>query len=202
MVRTLKILLPESPTKIAVSEVAGQPAAKAPDRAPPKPHPVPGVTGGSPESDPAVVQLRQQLDQERNAMAQARQAVVKAAESLVGLRDQILKDAEQQLVDLSLQIARKVLMQDIQAGNYQIDPIIKEALGQIDVRDKVVVRLNPEDLARCQMAQDKAGAGNLEFVGDPAIQPAECVLDTPEGQIRSNVDIHLDGIGQALKAGE
>jgi flagellar biosynthesis/type III secretory pathway protein FliH len=67
------------------------------------------------------------------------------------------------------------------------------------------VHLNPEDLAKCQKAQQDEPSGALagiKLVSDPNIGRAECVLESPEGIIKSLIGENLERIGKALKKAE
>jgi len=154
-----------------------------------------------------VGQLRQQMqamiEEEQARMASARTALVAAVGQLVEAREKVLQNADEQLLQLAMKIARKVLMQEIQAGRYEIEPIVKEALGHVSTQRDVTVRLNPDDYAKCEMASQQAASeetSGLRFVADPAIPPAQCVVETPEGVVESSAEAHLEDIGRALEA--
>ncbi len=166
---------------------------------------------GSPASpaqpDPAqtAAQMQQALDVEMQHLYQARRALEQAALQLGAYRKDVVAEAEEQLLELSLGIARKVLMQEIQAGRYEIEPIIKEALCHISSRKDVVVRLNPEDHARSEMVltdAERMGGGEIRFLADPGVGPAECVVETSEGMIDSSPAGHLEDIAEILQCGK
>lgn len=142
------------------------------------------------------------MERERSKVEFARQALADGLEKLSRLQVEMMADAEQQLLDLAVDIARKVLMQEIQAQRYQIDPIVKEALLHVPARQDVLVHLNPDDYATCELArgsEDPSLAGKIRFVADPAVEPAECLLETIEGLVISSVEDHLESIADALK---
>ena len=115
----------------------------------------------------------------------------------------MLAEAEPQLVRLAVDIAQKVLMQEIQAGHYEIDPIVTEAMKQVPARCEVVVHLHPDDHARCEAARQLGDdAEGVRFVADPNVRPAECVLQTGEGVVESGVETNLARIGEALTGAE
>ncbi len=159
---------------------------------------------GSPaQAQPAAAdKARADFSQQAAQMRQAVAALHEGAAKLVQLQEQLIKEAEQQMLDLSLDIARKVLMQEIQASRYEIDPIVKEALGRVPLRSQVLVYLNPEDLARCELAQQAAdGTGPaLRFVGDASVAKAHCLLEASDGTVTSNVEERLEDIELALKS--
>jgi len=151
--------------------------------------------------DRTIADLRRQAESAREQCTGARDALEQCARELRDLKQQIVTDAEAQLVDLAISIARKVLMQEISAGRYEIEPIVSAALKHLPALDDVIVHLHPEDLAACSLGEDRespAGDG-VRFVADPSVQRANCVIETPEGLVASDVDDHLADISEALK---
>jgi flagellar assembly protein FliH len=176
--------------------------------------PVPSAhdAAGSQDSDG---QVQQNIQAERDRLVQASKALTSGLAELTRLREEMIRQSEQQLLELALEIARKVLMQEIQAGRYEIDPIVKEALLHVPARQDVIVHLHPDDWATCQMAREEVstprpaglgasegssvGAGGIQFVADPGVRRGECLLETAEGIVESAVENHLADIGEALK---
>jgi flagellar assembly protein FliH len=146
-----------------------------------------------------LAEEQRQTQAERTSLASARQALAQATQQVEGFRAELLAEAEGQLLTLAVEIARKVLMQEIQAERYQIDPIVTEALRRVPSRGGVVVHLNPGDCARCEAAVKKDGdPQQVRFVADVNVQPAECLLETPEGIVESSVEGHLVAIAEGL----
>jgi flagellar biosynthesis/type III secretory pathway protein FliH len=116
--------------------------------------------------------------------------------------DSVFSQHNDQIAKLSVEIARKVLLQKVQQGDYEIESIVKESLKNAPTRQDVVVHLNPEDLPRIQkLQQDTADSAldGLKFVADSNIGRAECLLETPKGIIESMIDEHLEQIAGALE---
>jgi len=153
---------------------------------------------------PAPAQTAADLQAEKTQFRLARQALLEAAEKLTCLREELIAQAEAQLLDLALDIAGRILRQEIRAERYDIDPIVKEALMRTASSPEVVVHLHPDDWARCTPAQqDEDGdAGGVRFVSDPSIGRAECVVEMPDGVLELRARTQLDEIGQALRSGE
>lgn len=150
-----------------------------------------------------IEQDRQQAEAERQNLRQARAALDAAAQRLGQFQDELAAEAEQQLLDLAMEIARKVLMQEIRSERHEIDPIVEEALKHLPARRDVAVHLNPNDFARCRMAQRPADESpHVRFVADPNVLPAECFLETREGTVEASVSVHLAQIADTLKGPE
>lgn len=149
------------------------------------------------EHDRTVEELERRLAESRSEVAAALSALNRAVEEVGQLGERIAAQAERQMVDLAVDIARKILRQTIDAGAYDIDPIVAEALKQISTREQVTVHLSPGDYKTCTLI-DQAPAG-VSLVSDPAVRPAECLLNTGEGVIDTSVEAQLDDVSEALK---
>ena len=161
---------------------------------------VPGPAGGAAfRSSPAA---EAQLQARMVDLDGAIRALHEAGKRFEALREEIVADAEEQLLDLAVAIARKVLMQEIRAERYEIEPILREAMARVPPRQSVVVHMNPQDWEQCKLAHSANEAGNsgrLRFVADSSVPRAGCVLETEQGIVESTVEDHLTGIGEALK---
>jgi flagellar assembly protein FliH len=152
----------------------------------------------------AIGQAGKALQAQRAELASAHAALVNGLKQLAELRDSMMKAAEQQIVQLAIDVARKVMMQEIQAGRYEIDPIVQAALAQVTSWQEVVVHLNPEDFTRCRQAQENSrdDSSGVRFVADPAVRRSECVLETSQGVVRSAIEDHLCEIASAMREPE
>ncbi len=161
--------------------------------------------GPSPVCDHAQGAVSGGSDARKIAFSQACQTLngvtARLNESLAG----IFSEHKEEIARLSVEIARKILMQKVNDGDYEIESIVKEALGHTPSRQDLVVHLHPDDLAQCRKAQqdeqDGALAG-IQFVPDPNIGRAECLLESPKGIIKSLIDEHLERISKALRKAE
>ncbi len=146
----------------------------------------------------------QELTQEREGLLQATQALNDGVKKIHELQDQLMEDAEQQIVELAIGIAHKVLSQEIEEGHYDMEPILKEALLHIPPRKSIVCHMNLYDWANCKnFQQEQVEADNgIRFVADPSVRRGECVLETDEGFVESSMEGRLQEVGEALKSPE
>jgi flagellar biosynthesis/type III secretory pathway protein FliH len=129
------------------------------------------------------------------------QALDAAASQLKHLQENIIKEHKEHIAKLAVEIARKVLMQEIKESDYKIEAIIQKALDHVPTPRDVVVHLNPEDFAQCQISEaenDKENFKDVKLVPDPNVGKAECLVETPKGVIESVIEEHLDNISKAL----
>ena len=139
---------------------------------------------------------------QKTAFSQACQVLSQVAAKLQESCAEVFARHREEIAKLSVEIARKILMQKVEKGDYEIESIVKESLLHAPSRQDVVVRLNPEDLAPCLKAQQQDEQGGVlagvQLVADPSIGRAECILESPKGIIKSLIDENLDRVGKAL----
>jgi len=142
------------------------------------------------------------LEEREKALIQLCETVDSLAGKLNDLHQQTVAQNRSDIARLAVEIARKILRWKIDQGDYDIQEIIEEALKRAPTRQKLVVRVNPEDLTRCQRLQEEnpnSQFAELEFTADWGIAPADCLIETPKGIVRSFVAEHMDRIGEALE---
>jgi len=174
------------PASVAAQNAAGGPQAAAAT-------PAVGATLG---------EERQWLQEQRTNLEQVRAAMESAVDAIRALEAEALRGAESQLVTLALDIAGKVLAQDIEDGRYRIEPIVREALRSIPSRRDIVVRLNPQDLSRWQEAGIAPFASGVKLVADPSVRKAECLVECAEAVVSATVAESLARAAEVMKKRE
>jgi flagellar assembly protein FliH len=123
-------------------------------------------------------------------------------ETLAGMQSQLFRQYKDDIVNLAVEIARRILKHRIEQDDYKIQDIIKQALDDAPIQKDVVIRLNPKDYTQIEQlikACEIDFAKSATFVADSAIDPAQCLLETPKGIVESFIDGYLDRISEALK---
>ena len=168
-----------------------------------------GLPAG-PTAAPPKAALRGPSSDDSNAESQLQRAelarLLEVVNGLAGglhqLHEQMLVRNRTEIARLAIEIARKILMTKVDKGEYEIQAIVEEALKGAPTHQNVVVRLNPEDVARCQQLQKdnpQSPFAELEFTADWSIGRGECVVETPKGIVSSFLEEHLEHIGEALQ---
>ncbi len=146
--------------------------------------------------------LKQDLEAQKAVFSQACQALNSVIAKLNQFCEKLYAEHREEIARLSVEIARKILMQKVENGDYEIEPIIEEALKNTPGGQDVIVHLNPEDIEKCQKAQQN-GPGSvlagIKLIPDPNIGREECLLESPKGIIKSLIDDNLERIGKALE---
>lgn len=200
MAQMLTIQLARPIARVRVLQVAGSARAGS--------DPVKGdpVQSGA-DSVLAAVQaerahIAQELEQQNARFDQLCQTAGGIAEKLDRLYQDTLEGNRAEIARLAVEIARKILSHKVAQGDYDIQAIIEEALKRAPTRQSTVIRLNPEDLPRCQQHQQEnpdSPFAELEFAADWSVGRGECLVETPKGIVKSFIEEHLERIGEALQ---
>jgi flagellar biosynthesis/type III secretory pathway protein FliH len=142
------------------------------------------------------------LKAQNNSLQNTCKIINEIADKLKKHYENLFTEHKEEIARLSVEIARKILVQKVENGDYEIESIIKEALKNAPTSQDVEVHLNPDDLAKCQKALDnelQSTLAGIKLIPNSNIKRAECLIKTPKGIIRSLIDEHLKQIGEALE---
>lgn len=139
---------------------------------------------------------------EREAQVHA-QSLLDALNTLSEKKNAVIEGAEEQVLELALDIAKKVTQKEIQLDPSILHDIVKDALARVVSSDKVIIRANKEDIDGLQ-SQMTAFQSALHQVGSVTIQedanqiPGGCIIETDFGYIDVSVATKLYMIKKVL----
>ena len=122
-------------------------------------------------------------------------------------RKRIIKDAEGELVRLSLKIAEQIIRSEVSLHRDVVMNIITEAIGRVSDRESVIIKVSRDDIEQVKNYKDRIsgivdGVKNLSILEDSQIEPGGCVIETNLGYVDARVSTKLNLIEQALKKAE
>jgi flagellar assembly protein FliH len=146
--------------------------------------------------------VKQGEEQARGELARVSQALAQALSSTAALRAQLMHEAEEDLLKLSVLIARKVMQREFACDPGIMAGLVRGALELVCDSGEIVVRLNPEEytvVAECrEFAELRNGKRSITLKGDPAIGRAGCLVETVRGNIDAGLDAQLEDILRRL----
>ena len=162
-----------------------------------------GVTGIGPGSDSndQAKEILQQAQAQNQENAQLWQVLNQLVQQIEQMYEKLFYENREKIANLAVEIAKKILTQQIKQGDYDIQQVIEKTIEKAPQGQTLLVRLNPEDLLKCQKLQkDQATQANenIEFVGDSNLACAQCVIETPKGMVESLIDQQLEKVEKAL----
>ncbi|MBV8563697.1 MAG: hypothetical protein JOZ56_11445 [Actinobacteria bacterium] len=127
----------------------------------------------------------------------ARSALEHAAREVVDQLDARVELLERQAVELAVQLAERVVAASLDVRPELILDTIRGVLRGVLERDRIVLEVNPEDLALVQpgaaeIAAKLGGIRELEVIAEPRVSRGGCVVRTAEGEVDGSVASQLD----------
>lgn len=142
---------------------------------------------------------RRQAEAELAPLAQALEQALAATATL---RSQLMHEAEEDLLRLSVLIARTVMLREFACDPGILAGVVRAALELTSEGGEVLVRLNPAEYALvADTPEFQALSGEKPGVvlkGDPAVGRAGCLVESARGTIDAGVDAQLDDILRRL----
>lgn len=123
------------------------------------------------------------------------QRLARTIEELSGLRARFRHEAEEEVVALSLAVARRILHRELSMSPDALLGLVKAALEKIEVREVHRVRVHPADVALVEQHLEKMGLPRrVEVSGDSGLARGSAIFDSSRGALDSSVEIQLEEI--------
>lgn len=146
--------------------------------------------------------VREGREEARRELAGVSGALATALLETAELRGKLMQEAEEDLLKLSVAIARKVMQRELATDPRVLTGLVRGALEAASVSDEVVVRLNADQyplVAECREFQELAGGErSVTFKGDPQLPYAGCLVETARGVTDAGLDAQLEEILRRL----
>ncbi|UCD17472.1 MAG: hypothetical protein JSV44_00770 [Candidatus Zixiibacteriota bacterium] len=123
--------------------------------------------------------------------------------NLIDQREAIYEDARRQVLELVLQMARKVTFEAARIDPEVTAKIINGAINSLVNKSHIKVKVNPDQLPLIEQQIDRF-KGDTTVIKDITIEPDRrvryggCFLETPTGDIDARVESQMDIIAEAL----
>lgn len=145
----------------------------------------------------AITEARKNFEEQ---LSRERVAIAAAIEQFRQDRTQYYEKVEQEVVQLALAIARKILHREAQLDPMLMAGLVRVALEKIEAATGVVVSVNPQLAAewRHYFSLHMDPGDIPEILEDPALDPGRCVLQTSMGTTELGVEVQLKEIEQGL----
>jgi flagellar assembly protein FliH len=141
-------------------------------------------------------QVRQAID---DATARANDIISRAEREAA----RSLMHAEQQMLELSMAVARKVINRELSETPESILLLVRAALERLSDQDQVTIRVSPDNLETVRKAKPELQSildrdSTISVSADEVLGSGDCVVDTPFGAVDASVDSQLESLGAAL----
>jgi flagellar assembly protein FliH len=186
----------------------------------------PSTTGGDPVPLDQAEQFREQLAQlkqqseqrirdaqaagmrEGEAAGRARamaevqpviERLARAIDEIGGLRARLRAEAEADLVQLSLAIAKRILRREMAIDPDALHGLILGALAKLQGQEIARVRVHPSHAAALTAClRQNLNADRIEIIADPSRETGSVLFETPRGNLDAGVESQLQEIERGL----
>jgi flagellar assembly protein FliH len=130
---------------------------------------------------------------EANRLIERLQTMLERARSR---REEILAETEQQIVDLALLMARKVIKIISETHKEVVKANVTEALRKVKDRGDIIIRVNLADLKLAtehvnSFIHKMEGAKGIQVAEDSSVDPGGCIIETDFGEIDARISSQL-----------
>ena len=126
----------------------------------------------------------------------------KTLEGVRKTKEEVCSNSEQEMVELVLAIARKVIQKEVSTDRKIILDIVKSALKHVADQEEIRVRLNPSDLEFASQYKGEIldGIEKATFESDVEVLRGDAVIESNYGSIDCGIEKHLQEVEEALRA--
>ncbi len=146
----------------------------------------------------------------REAFEKARGEIDKLAETLEralaefsSLKDHLFVQAEKELLDLAMLIARKVVAREVEADRHVTVENLARCLDMLSGRGNLTVRVAPgvlENVKEClpELLKTTEDLSSVTVQGDPDVSPGGCVVNSQAGLLDAQIETQFGEIERVL----
>jgi flagellar assembly protein FliH len=121
------------------------------------------------------------------------QALTTLIDEVTGLKKSMLEAAEEQILQLVLAVAEKLIHMEITTNREVIQSVLKAAMRNIVDRENMKVRVHPQDYQylleiKSDFLQSFDGIRNIVFEEDSSILRGGAIIETTFGEVDARLD--------------
>jgi flagellar assembly protein FliH len=125
--------------------------------------------------------------------------LVESIRAIESLRPQLRHEAEEDVVKLSLAIARRVLHRELSVDPGALLGIVSSALKRMDLREVCRIRVHPSDVVALRSGLDQSGfPARAELVADATLARGGVIVETTRGELDASLETQLMEIERGL----
>lgn len=118
-------------------------------------------------------------------------------------KKEIINESEPFVIDLSVEIASKIIQKELETKPELLIEMIKKNLVYSNERSMISICVSPEDYSfvqnqRNQLLESLEGQIEVKILPEHSIEKGGCVIRTSYGSIDARIDVQLKEIKQAL----
>jgi len=130
----------------------------------------------------AAAEVTAELESLRAQLAQT-------LDEFANLREQVALHAEREMVQLAIEIAKKIVRREVTVDREIVLSLARVALSRLHTRALATVHLHPDDYQYALTHRERLStSGTLKLVEDPAIGRGGCLIETDHGDVDARIE--------------
>jgi flagellar assembly protein FliH len=132
-------------------------------------------------------------------------AFQQATTEIAHLRATVLQQAEEDIITLAFQLARKIIQYEALQHREVLAATLTRALEHVAGQNQIVVRVHPDDLhyateIKEELGQARGDIKTLTVQGDTSIGRGGCLVESSLGTIDARIEAQFDELEQRFRA--
>lgn len=124
---------------------------------------------------------------------------------LIKIRQDIYLETEQEVVKLSMEVARKIVCNEIRVNKDTVVNVVKEAIKKVEGNERVKVKLSCKDFQFIKSVKpaiiDKiTNIKNVGFEMDESTPDGGCIIETESGDIDARIEKQFQAVEEAFES--
>jgi flagellar assembly protein FliH len=137
------------------------------------------------------------------AVGKAAESLESAATAMEEARVEFLRSLEPQVVTLATAIAERILRREPTVDPERVRTVVHEALAHLEKRERIVLKLNPADLAALKehnitLLTEFGAVEDLEIIADDTVAPGGCVAQSEFLEVDAQMETQFQKIVDTL----
>jgi flagellar assembly protein FliH len=151
-----------------------------------------------------LAKAKTEVEQKFSALITNLQSIVQSA---LEEKNKIINSTEDDIVNLSTQIAKKIINNEITTNKQSIINLTKEAIKKLEDKEKIIIYTHPSDLELIKSHREEFKElvdtiDSLHIIPDELLEPGECRLESKSEIIDTDINYQLGEINKKLRTKE
>lgn len=123
-------------------------------------------------------------------------------DAIISQKKQMLRDAEEEMLSLSFDIAKKILGREANRDDMNIQSLFRQAVDALMEKRRITVRVAMGEGQSLNAFKEELshdlGLDGFEVVEDPELSSMSCIIETPNERVDAGLDTQLGRVCNEL----
>lgn len=126
-------------------------------------------------------------------------------EGIERLKEELYRKIEEDVVEISLSIARKIIYEVAEHDREMVVAVAKEAIKRASDREMLKIKISPVDYEilnkkRTELLQCVDGIKSIVFEVDESVRPGGCLIETNQGDVDARIESQIKVVEGEIKS--